>query len=183
MMAYIAIFDLDDTLFTSEAKIKVLLDGRVVSRLTPSEYNKYVLLDNEQYDFSEFISSEIFNRTAKPIRHVIDLFMCFIESGTDVCIVTAREDLDNKETFLETFRNHGIDIDKAHVHRAGNIGFGPAAKKQVIDQLLSTQKYNSAFMFDDHKGNLEAFQELNTKYTEIEFKPIYVDEEGKLLAL
>ena len=47
---------------------------------------------------------------------------------------TARADFDDKNKFLNTFRNQNVDIDDIHVHRAGNIEGDeiPAVKKVKI---------------------------------------------------
>jgi FMN phosphatase YigB (HAD superfamily) len=54
----LTIFDIDDTLFHTTAKIKVVKDGEVVRTLTNQEFNNYELQDGEDYDFGEFRNAE-----------------------------------------------------------------------------------------------------------------------------
>lgn len=50
------IFDLDDTLIVSDAKIKVLdgTTGKIIKELTPAEYNYYVQKGNTLLNFDDF---------------------------------------------------------------------------------------------------------------------------------
>lgn len=65
--------DIDDTLFKTGAKVKVLdKDGNVVTELNSEEFNTYKLKPGEHYDFSNFLDSDIFFNTAKPIKSVLD---------------------------------------------------------------------------------------------------------------
>ncbi len=77
-------------------------------------------------------------------------------------IVTARADFDDKEMFLQTFRDHGLPIDSMHVERSGNLGMdSPAeAKKVVFRKYLNTQNYTKTRLYDDAMSNLKAFLEL-----------------------
>ncbi len=44
----LTIFDIDDTLFHTTAKINVVKDGEVVRSLTNQEFNNYELQDGEE---------------------------------------------------------------------------------------------------------------------------------------
>ena len=80
-------------------------------------------------------------------------------AGSKVIIVTARPNFDNKKTFLDTFRNQKIDIDKIYVERAGNLGSGPAAdnKKIIFKKYLDQKIYKRIRLFDDAMSNLKMF--------------------------
>jgi hypothetical protein len=60
-----------------------------------------------------------------------------------VIMLTARADFDNKQEFLQTFSDLGIDMSRVHVHRAGNLPGDaiPAEKKAVwVRRYLDTSK-------------------------------------------
>jgi hypothetical protein len=178
----LTIFDIDETLFRTTAKIKVIKDGEVIKSLSNQEYNTYSLQPGEEYDFGEFRSAEKFAKESEPIDPMLDRLKSILKntSGT-VIMLTARADFDDKKTFLDTFRKHGIDIDRIHVHRAGNLqGDEHPAQKKVywIEKYLDTGIYGKAIMYDDSKTNLDYFRNVQTKYPGIQFKAYHVGHDG-----
>lgn len=188
---YISFIDIDDTVFKTSAKILVKDDNNnIIHELNSYDYNNYNLKNGEHYDFSQFESSDIFFNTAEPIDNVINkinrlLNIIKLKKGYDkIVFITARGNFDNKQKFLDTFRNTGIPVDNkniVYIERAGNINKPtPIAKAEIIDKYLSTGKYNIARMIDDSIDNLNSFLELNTMYPRISFIAINVDKDGKL---
>jgi len=171
------IFDIDETLFKTTAMIKVVKNETVVKLLTNTEYNSHKLAADETYDFSEFRKSEKFHKESVPIYNMIEQVKSSIDSESDVYFVTARDDFDNKELFLETFKNQGIDTDKIRVERAGkikDITVGPVKKKLIIRNILKTKHYDSVVFFDDYWENLKEFYSLKPEFPNTEFKGILV---------
>jgi hypothetical protein len=103
-------------------------------------------------------------------------------SNSKIILNTARADFDDRDTFLHTFRKHGIDIDDIHVHRAGNIkdpNMSVAEKKtKVIDDHLSTGKYKHVSLHDDSVDNLKHFLKLKTKHPHVNMKAYHVQPDG-----
>ena len=100
-----------------------------------------------------------------------------LNAGKDIYFVTARDNFDDKELFLETFRNHGIDIDRIRVERAGrieDIRTGSVRKKIIIRNILKTKEYKTVVFFDDYWDNLKEFYSLQTEFPEIEFQGVLV---------
>ena len=132
----LTIFDIDETMFITKAKVKVVKNGKVIKKLDNQEFNTYKKKAGEEYDFGEFKNAEVFKRTSTPIARMINKVKVILKNatkaGSRVIIVTARPNFDNKKTFLDTFRKQGIDIDKIYVERAGNLGSGPAAGNKII---------------------------------------------------
>ena len=145
----LTIFDIDDTLFHTDAKVYVKKNDKVIHTLTNQEFNTYKLKDGEEFDFGEFRSAKLFQQTSTPIGKMIKRARAIIKraipKGSKVIMATARSDFDDRDTFLDTFRAHGIDIDKIYVERAGNLELGsPAKNKKVIFQkYLKTGLYLS----------------------------------------
>ena len=170
-------------MFKTKAKVKVMPSGKL---LTPQQFNTYKLGKGEEFDFGEFKSAKIFQQTAVPIGRMISKFKAIlknaVKSGSKVIIVTARADMDDKKLFLDTFRSHGIDIDKAHIYRAGNLGLkGTAdAKALIFKQFLDTNEYGRIRLFDDDMSNLKALLSLKDDYNDIEFEAWLADDKGRI---
>jgi hypothetical protein len=174
----LTIFDIDDTLFHTTAKIKVVKDGKVVRSLTNQEFNTYELQPGEEFDFGEFRDAKKFAQESEPIEHMMDELKTILDhtQGT-VIMLTARADFDDKNTFLKTFTDHGIDMNRIHVHRAGNIPGDaiPAEKKAVwVRKYLETGKYNQVSLYDDSMSNLRVFKSLKKEFPDVDFDAYYI---------
>lgn len=183
--AGLTIFDIDETLFRTTAKIQVVKDGKVVRELDNAEYNHYKLKPGEDYDFGQFRDAKKFHDESVPIERMFNKAKAILRNatrtGSKVIIITARGDLDDRETFLKTFRNHGFDIDKVRVERAGNIEgeFVPAYKKAIIIRnALNTGQYKRVRLFDDSMKNLTVFLELQDEFPHIKFEAYLAKHDG-----
>jgi len=183
----LTIFDIDDTLFHTTAKINVVKDGKVVRSLTNQEFNNYELQDGEEYDFGEFRNAEKFRQESEPIGPMLDELKTILDhTQGKVIMLTARADFDDKETFLQTFADHGIDMSKIHVHRAGNLPGkeGPAEKKAVwVRRYLDTGKFNQVSLYDDSMSNLRVFKSLEQEYPDVKFDAYHITGEGDVKSL
>lgn len=182
----LTIFDIDETLFHTKAKVAVVKDGKVVRMLDNQEFNTYKRKPGEEYDFKEFKSAEVFRRTSTPIAKMITKAKILVKAKNNpasrAIIVTARSDFDDKKMFLQTFRDHGLPIDQMHVERSGNLGIdSPAeAKKVVFRKYLNTKNYTKTRLYDDAMSNLKAFLELQSEYPNVEFEAWFVKEDGSV---
>ena len=183
----LTMFDVDETMFKTKAKVKVVnKSGKVVKKLDNQQFNLYEKKAGEEYDFGEFKNAEVFNRTSTPIARMINkvkvILRNAVRKGSKVIIVTARPNFDDKELFLDTFRNQGIDIDKIYVERAGNLGGGPAAdnKKVIFRKYLDQKIYKRIRLFDDAKSNLKAFLSLQKDYPDVSFEAFLAKPNGSV---
>ena len=183
----LTIFDIDDTMFISKAKVRVKnTNTDKVKELTPQEYNNYKLGNNEVWDYGEFKSAKLFYQTATPIARMIEKAKAIIKNatarGSKVIIVTARSDMDNKDLFIKTFEAHGIPMKNVYVERAGNVGGkNSAANKTVVfKKYLDTNKYARVRLFDDHIDNLKALLDLKRDYPNVEFFAYLADLKGSV---
>jgi FMN phosphatase YigB (HAD superfamily) len=180
----LTIFDIDETLFHTKAKVKVVKGGKVVRELDNQEFNTYKRKDGEEYDFQEFKSAEVFRKTSIPVVKMIDKAKAVVKAKKNpdsrAIICTARADFDDKKMFLQTFRDHGLPIDEMHVERAGNLGIDSSAeaKKVVFRKYLNTKNYIKARLYDDAMSNLKAFNELSSEYPGITFEAWFVNHDG-----
>ena len=101
-------------------------------------------------------------------------------------MLTARSDFDNRDLFLKTFTDLGIDMSRVHVHRAGNLPGDaiPAEKKAVyVRKYADTGKYDHIRLYDDSKSNLTVFKNLEKEYPNIDFRAYFVGPQGTTNAL
>jgi len=170
----ITFFDIDETLYKTFAKIKVIKDGKVVKELDNQEFNTYKLKPGESYNFDEFRDAKLFAKTSIPIKKTINRVKKMISSISDkgkqskIVFLTARADFDNKHTFLNRFKQDGIDIDKIYVERAGNMKTGTVAerKKQIIMKYLESGIYLKVRLVDDDITNLKQFLSIKDEVPE-----------------
>ena len=182
----LTIFDIDETMFITRAKVHVVKNGKVIKKLDNQEFNTYKKKPGEDYDFGEFKNAEVFNRTSTPIARMINKVKVILKNatraGSKVIIVTARPNFDNKKTFLDTFRKQGIDIDKIYVERAGNLGSGPAAdnKRVIFKKYLNQKIYKRIRLFDDARSNLKVFLSLQKDYPDVSFEAFLAKPNGSV---
>ena len=182
----LTIFDIDETMFITKAKVKVVKNGKVIKKLDNQQFNTYKKKAGEEYDFGEFKDAKVFNRTSTPIARMINKVKAILKNavkkGSRVIIVTARPNFDNKKLFLDTFRKQGIDIDKIYVERAGNLGGGPAAdnKKVIFKKYLDQKIYKRIRLFDDAMSNLKMFLSLQKDYPDVSFEAFLAKENGSV---
>lgn len=182
----LTIFDIDETLFHTKAKVAVVKDGKVVRMLDNQEFNTYKRKPGEEYDFKEFKSAAVFRKTSIPVVKMIDKAKAIVKAKKNphsrAIICTARADFDNKKMFLQTFRDHGLPIDDMHVERAGNLGIDSSAeaKKVIFRKYLNTQNYTKSRLYDDAMSNLKAFLELKDEYPNVQFEAWFVNHDGSV---
>lgn len=182
--------DIDDTIFKTDTRIRVIdKDGNVKKRLTTEEFDKYVLKPGESYDFSESLDSEIFYKTAKPIKNVLDKIHNILNRAKNnkIIFLTARADMNDKHKFLSVFKKYGIPVDNknlVYIERAGNLMLeAPIAKRIIIEKYLSNGNYKKVRLIDDSERNLKEFLKLRNKYPNIKFEAVQVTKDEKLKIL
>jgi hypothetical protein len=175
-------FDMDETLFAHDNnKLRVhVLDqnGRRAQSLTNQEFNTHKLAPGQKYDFSEFRSSDVFTKSAHPIRKMIAKLKAIQKNGGKTAIVTARSDLDDQPKFARHMGKYGIDIDKTHVHRAGNMEGKPAdTKAALISGLIDQNGHKKVHLYDDSVDNLRGFLKLSKQHPDVELHAHHVQHD------
>lgn len=181
----LTIFDIDETLFHTTAKISVVDQaGNVIRKLDNQQFNTYKLGAGESFDFGEFKNAELFNKKSQPIRPMLAKLKAIIRNskGGRIIMLTAREDFDDKKTFLDTFKRYGIDMNSVYIHRAGNLKTGTTAEKKarIIAKYLDTGVYGRVRLYDDAKSNLDGFLNMRPGYDGIDFEAYLVKQGGKI---
>ena len=183
----LTIFDIDDTMFISKARVIVKnKNNNKEKALSPQDFNSYKLSKDEYFDFGEFKSSKIFYQTATPIARMVAKAKAIIKNatakGSKVIVVTARADMDDKDLFIKTFEAHGIPMKNVYVERAGNMGGkNSAANKSIIfRKYLKTDEYARVRLFDDHKENLDALLDLKREFPNVEMFAYLANKNGNV---
>jgi len=182
----ITFVDIDETLWATNALIYVMKDGKIIKKLTNTEFNVYHLDDGESFDFREFASSDIFISTSTPIDTMIKkvnaMFKNISKAGSEMFLLTARADFDNKDKLLSFMKKFGLQVGhkdegKIHIIRAGNIPGKNSAmrKKVIINDYLKTGLYYKTRLYDDAVSNLDAFLELKKDYPNIKFEAFVIE--------
>ena len=184
----LTIFDIDDTLFNTTAKVAVVKNGRVAKQLTSQQFNSYQLNVGEKFDFSQFADSDKFFRESTPISKMFNKAKAIVRNvqnkpNSRVVIITARNNFQDKNKFLATFRKYGFDIDKVKIERAGRIEgeMIPAFKKAIIIRnYLNTKEFSRVRLFDDSMSNLREFLKLKKEFPNVMFEAFFANPDGSV---
>jgi hypothetical protein len=184
----ITFIDIDETIFRTFAMIYVLdkETGQIKRKLTNQEFNTYKIQDNEEFDFHEFRSAEIFSKTSLPVDKTINRIKRMMKNidhrGSKVILLTARADFDDKETFLQTFRRYGLSIDNMYVERVGNFEVNPdiyrhiikksgmpksiaEQKEKVIFDYIKSGQFRRVRLIDDDMKNVRTFMKFGKEFS------------------
>jgi FMN phosphatase YigB (HAD superfamily) len=170
----IVVFDLDDTLVISAAKIKVCnkKTGECYS-LTPEEFNSYEKGKHEELDFDEFKSLEIM-KAGELIEYYLKIFKEAYKMKIAVGIVTARDDRKMIHRWLREHVGYRIDYELIFavndpIHKfKGNVS---DRKKSAFIQLIE-MGYKDLQFYDDDDANLRLVKSLEAEYEGINISTI-----------
>jgi len=152
------IFDFDETLVTTTAKIHVYRNGAHHKSMDSKQYNFYKRHPEDTYDFSEFKDPELILNAKQhkmwPALKNINKAIKEKRSTSEIFILTARS-LHVKSAIYEYLKQHGIDIDMEHIFTigddAGQINISKEKHKILSDMA---KKYDKVVFFDDDPKNI-----------------------------
>jgi len=170
----IVVFDLDDTLVITDAKIKVYdKDTGDSYSMTPEEFNDYERQPSHDVDFDDFKSLEIM-KAGKLIEYYLKIFKEAYKLKLAVGIVTARDD---REMIYKWLREHvGFRIDKdlifavndpVHRYKGSVSDRKKAAFRELIDM-----GYRDMQFYDDDTANLVLVKSLENEYEDVSISTI-----------
>lgn len=183
-------FDVDETLFRTNAKVHVMQGGKRVASLSNSEYNTHKLPPQHHYDFSEFEDSKKFHDESHPIHKMLTKVKAIHKNIKNspqhkIIINTARGDMNDKGKYLAKFKKHGLPMHDIHIVRAGNdkVSGSVAQKKaRVIDQHIIQHKFKNVNVYDDNKENLDHSLALSKKHPNTKIHAWHVKHDGSINA-
>lgn len=173
----LVIFDLDDTLVKTDAKIKIVdrHTGKVLKEMTPQEFNTFESKSKRHVlNFDDFLNPEIL-RQGRFIHKIFSKLKSYYKKGIPVSIVTARS---SSKLIRDFFLDNGIDIHPQLVIAINDPQYSYSGsiadrKKQAIKDLVDLGFKNLTF-FDDSEDNLRLAKELEG-YKEASIKLVKVD--------
>ncbi|MDB5051137.1 MAG: hypothetical protein JWO30_4208 [Fibrobacteres bacterium] len=198
----IHLFDLDDTLIRTEARVLVRdAQGGLLRALAPSEFTVYQAAEGEVFDFREFSDLGVLSRgiIVKYTKTIIDTIL---KHGThsEFGILTARADKKLHAPFLiRLFRSiFGVRLSNelifavsdrrfsGYKDRGGMAGSAPFSslsvsqrKAMVIAQDLVGRGFNDISFYDDSRENLESFKVMREAFPHVTYKPHFIDPTWK----
>jgi hypothetical protein len=195
----IHLFDLDDTLIQTTARVLILdAEGRPLRALSPAEFTGYRPAPGEALDFREFSDLGILSRgiVVRYTRGIIDSILRY-GTRSHFGILTARSDKHLHAPFLiRLFRSlFGIRLLKEHIFAVSDARFAahkdrraaagegqPFAslsiaqrKALVIAEDLVGRGFNDISFYDDSRENLESFKVLRQAFPHVIYKPHFID--------
>jgi len=157
----ILIFDLDDTLVQTEAKIKILnpKTKEVVRKLSPNEFNTFKIKKGHVLDYDDF-DCPILLRQGKIIHDIFEILKNNYHKHVPIAILTARA---SAEMVRDFFLQNGIDIHPELVIAVNDPQFEfegtiPERKRKAIQKIIDLGFKDLTF-FDDHDENLRLAKE------------------------
>jgi len=173
------VFDIDDTLFRTSARARVINTKGQVKYLSSEELKDYKFSASEKICFAEFRDAKKFAEESQPIDSMIKIAQDCIQKtadGSKTILLTARSDLDCKSKFINYLASSGLDMDHVYVERAGNLPNlkTSEAKKLIITNYLKSEQYKKAYLYDDSVENIASFITLATLFPRLQIKPMLV---------
>ncbi len=168
----INIFDVDDTLVVTKAKIKITdHENGETYEITPKEFNEYEKNPNHELDFSDFSNLRIL-KAGKIIDWVFDILKGTMKKGKRVGIITARGDAEMIYKFLI---HHGVDVNPKYIFaindpKQGFYGNSIAERKKEAFRRLMALGFQDFTFFDDDKENIRLADELDKETPNIKLK-------------
>lgn len=174
----ITVFDLDDTLVITDAKIKVcnIVTGDC-HELTPEEFNEYEANPNHELNFDDFKSLEIM-KAGDLIHYYLKILADAYKMKRAVGIVTAR---DSQEMIYTWLKDHvGFHIAKDLIYAINDPVHGLtgsiAQKKQQAFREYIEMGYRKIQFFDDDNANLKLVKDLQAEYPDVEISVYKADK-------
>jgi hydroxymethylpyrimidine pyrophosphatase-like HAD family hydrolase len=176
MKKTICIFDLDDTLVKTDAKIKVYHKETddLLHALTPEQYNYFNNLHGHTLDFDDFNDLQILLAGDLMIDNVKILLAH--SKHHPIGIITARSHLNSVLEFIYEKRLP-IEENLVFVVNDENSGFfGNVAerKKQAFERLIGLG-YTDFIYYDDNLDNLKSAKSLEEDYANIKIELHHVE--------
>jgi hypothetical protein len=158
----ILIFDIDDTLSITPAKI-VVTDTKTgkTYELTPEEFNEYEKQRHHIIDFDQFRSLDIM-KAGQLIDKYFNILKKNYNNGIAIGIITAR---DSQSMIYEWLRYHvGFHIDKKLIWAVNDPIHGLTGniqqRKQDAMRWFVEHGYTDITFFDDDKNNIKLIKQL-----------------------
>lgn len=163
------IFDLDDTLVKTDARVKVFCSSskKLLHSLTPADYNYYTRKENQILNFDDFddlnilLSGTLIDKNIRILKKAA--------KNHQIGIVTARAHLGS---VIQFFQKVQLPVSRDLVFAVndptqGFTGTIPEKKRQAFQRMIFTGIFSFVY-YDDNLENLESVKTLETENIKIE---------------
>ena len=152
------VFDFDDTLATTSARVVVLERGQFSHSISAAEYNTHKLNENESYYFGEFKNPE-FIVNGQPLG-LVELAKEVHAEGHSLYILTARNEIASSAIakFLARF-----NITAKMIHCVGKDSYTNIAKAKQTVLMTIIDNHDITYFYDDDEANIELASSLDCK--------------------
>ena len=159
------VFDFDDTLATTTARVVVLENGQFSRSISAAAFNTHKLNENESYYFGEFKNPE-FIINGKPLG-LIELAKDIHAEGHSLYILTARNEIVSSAIagFLARF-----NIAAKMIHCVGKDSNTNIAKAKRSILMTIIDNHDITYFYDDDEANIELASSLECKTELVERK-------------
>ena len=153
------IFDFDDTLVKTEAKIYVYKNNKLLKSLTPEEYNTYKKKKDEIFDMRDFTDPRlILNATPYKMWGVLmgNYKKNEINGGDSVFYVLTARSPAAQQPIQTLLKRNGVNLPLDNIITIGNdkgIEIDTAADKETV--LRELVKLYEVYFFDDSEDNVK----------------------------
>ena len=148
------IFDFDDTLVKSEAKVRVK-SGDDVNEMTSEEYAKYRERPGDVFDFSDFDAYPKNPEIIEPVFAELKAAIA-LDGPESVVILTARSNPSPVRLFL-----NANDIEPIHIEAVGSSD--PMKKADyILSRIMSNPDISEVRVFEDNVRNIRMIQKTVT---------------------
>ena len=160
------VFDFDDTLIKTKAKVHIYNNNKLIKSLTPAEYNDYEAQPNDELNFDDF-NNPLFILQGKKYKMwpVLQNIYNAKKTGrynSDIYILTARSNK-SKYTISSFLHRNGIEIPIENIFTIGddsNPEQDISKDKQNILEKLN-KEYDKIIFFDDNIDNVEMAKNIS----------------------
>tara|TARA_R100000008_G_scaffold73283_2_gene51689 strand:+ start:2465 stop:3046 length:582 start_codon:yes stop_codon:yes gene_type:complete len=159
--AKLRVFDFDDTIVKTDAKIGVTSPSGEQFMMTPKEFAVHQMDPENKYDFSEFNS--VIN--PREVTQITNILRNVLSAGgeREVVILTAR-DPESQESIKQYLENIGIDHEKIEIVLLASSD--PLSKSNWIENKIVDGVTDVLFL-DDSGKNIKAVQDLKNQYPDV----------------
>ena len=149
-MKTLVVFDFDDTLFRSGAKVGIKKEGEPKRYLSSHEYATYVPNEDEQFDYAEF---SVYPPNPKPIEQSTNRLENSVNQQglNNVIILTARGTAGPVAAVLKNFGMPPVEV-----YAIGSSV--PAHKADVVENLVAERGYERVVLYEDSAPNIAAIR-------------------------
>ena len=153
------VFDFDDTLVITDARVTVTDSLGVKKFLTASELNVYEKQENDAFDYAEF--KQLMNPRAISWMCKIMKYVYHKHGCESLVVLSARVSPEPIIQFLSSIGVFGVEV-KALNNACSEL------KAAAVDNWISTRQLNYVEFFDDSRKNIEHISTLALKHKNVQ---------------